>query len=292
MTDLVPLGNGEFELQLIPCPGDTFEVGAPGLARGLGFRDATAMLRALPEEEKGYTLVCTPGGDQRISTVTEAGLYRVIGQRQAARIADPKIRDLVERFQRWLFHDALPALRRGDIQIVERKSPAELSPRELAQLVIQEADRADAAEAKVAVLEPRLKEVEAKSVRDAPKVAFVETYVEPTEDLWTFTTVAAQLGMTAVGLYEYLRSRKKIYRTVFSKRWSKSKQRYVIEYQWYAHKAFRAWFKNKDHPEVEDRGYNRQVPTTLYITAVGKARIAEMLATDPPGETKPPKDAA
>ncbi|MFJ4637527.1 Bro-N domain-containing protein [Streptomyces hygroscopicus] len=103
--------NGEFNIELIPA-GDSFRVAAPGLARGLGHRDAFNLLASVPEAEKGSCLVSTPGGDQQVRYVTEPGFYRCIGQRQAGRIKDVSIRDQVERFQRWVFHDVLPTLRK------------------------------------------------------------------------------------------------------------------------------------------------------------------------------------
>lgn len=103
--------NSEFGIELIPA-GDTFRVAAPGLARGLAYKDAWNMLRSIPEDEKGSSLVRTLGGDQQLWHVTEPGLYRAIGQRQAARIKSPETRAQVERFQHWVFHEVLPALRK------------------------------------------------------------------------------------------------------------------------------------------------------------------------------------
>ncbi|MFI2078704.1 Bro-N domain-containing protein [Streptomyces triculaminicus] len=102
--------NAEFDIEVLPR-GTSFIVLAPGLARGLGHRHANHMLASLPDEEKGYRIVGTPGGDQRITYVTEPGFYRLVGQRQAARIKDTFIRDQVERFQHWVFHEVLPSLR-------------------------------------------------------------------------------------------------------------------------------------------------------------------------------------
>lgn len=103
--------NGEFQLQVTPV-GDTFKVQAPGLARALSFAKARDMVRSLPDDEKGVELARTPGGDQEIWYVTEPGLYRVLGQRQASRVKDPDMKATVERFQRWLFHEVLPEIRK------------------------------------------------------------------------------------------------------------------------------------------------------------------------------------
>ncbi|MFJ7525189.1 Bro-N domain-containing protein [Streptomyces griseus] len=109
--NLERFANHEFDIEVLPRP-NSFIVLAPGLARGLGHRDAANMLRSIPEDEKGYSPVSTPGGDQQLWHLTEPGFYRVIGQRQISRIKDDFIRDQVDRFQRWIFHEVLPELRR------------------------------------------------------------------------------------------------------------------------------------------------------------------------------------
>lgn len=103
--------NGEFDIEVLPRD-DSFIVLAPGLARGLAFKDARDMLRSIPDDEKGSALARTPGGDQQVWHVTEPGFYRAIGQRKLGHIKDAYVRDQVERFQRWLYHDVLPALRK------------------------------------------------------------------------------------------------------------------------------------------------------------------------------------
>lgn len=108
---ITPFSNGEFDLPLI-VDGDTFKVLAPQLAKALGMRDAARLMESIPENEKGYTLASTPGGPQRVGYLTEAGFYRALGQRQAARIADEAIRAQVERFQAWVYSDLLPTFRK------------------------------------------------------------------------------------------------------------------------------------------------------------------------------------
>lgn len=111
-VDLRPFKNGEFELHLQGANGELRAL-APDLARGLAFKDAYDMLRTLPARHKGTELVRTPGGEQTVSYVTEGGFYRLIGQRQTARIKDRTVRDSVERFQSWVFDEVLPAIRRN-----------------------------------------------------------------------------------------------------------------------------------------------------------------------------------
>ncbi|WP_329215114.1 Bro-N domain-containing protein [Streptomyces sp. NBC_01485] len=102
--------HGEFDIEVLPRDG-SFIVLAPGLARGLAYKDARDMLRSVPDDEKGSATVRTPGGDQRVWHLTEPGFYRVVSQRKTARISNDYVRDQVNRFQRWVFHDVLPSLR-------------------------------------------------------------------------------------------------------------------------------------------------------------------------------------
>ena len=99
MSAVEVFSGGGYSLDVQRGDEGSFIVLAPGLAKALGFRDSADLLRSIPAVEKGYELVRTPGGDQRTGFVTEAGFYRALGQRQAARITDPEVRSEVERFQ-------------------------------------------------------------------------------------------------------------------------------------------------------------------------------------------------
>jgi anti-repressor protein len=149
--------NGEFQLHVTPN-GDSFRVAAPGLARALGFHEARDLVRALPADEKGSEVIPTPGGGQLVWFVTEAGFYRVLAQRQTTRIKDGEVRAQAARFQDWVFRGVLPAIRRtGAYQVPQQAASIDVSAitkRDLAQMVIAEADRADAAEQRAAELEP------------------------------------------------------------------------------------------------------------------------------------------
>lgn len=105
--------NQEFELHVTP-EGDSFTVGAVGLARALSVRDGYTLVRNLPADEKGHTLERAADGDRKVWFVTEPGFYRILGQRQPARVKDLEVRTQVLRFQNWIYRDVLPALRRGN----------------------------------------------------------------------------------------------------------------------------------------------------------------------------------
>lgn len=135
-TGIQLFDNGEFELRVTPN-GDSFTVEAPGLARALSVKDAFNLVRSLPDDEKGSSLVRTLGGDQRVWYVTESGFYRVIGQRQPARIKDPAVRAQVIRFQDWIYRDVLPAIRRRGFYGREMDEPVTYTWDEVTTIIRQ-----------------------------------------------------------------------------------------------------------------------------------------------------------
>lgn len=76
---------------------------ATDVAKILEYRDAHAMFRGVDEEDKGYAKVCTPGGEQTVTTVNEAGLYTAIVRSNA---------DRAKPFRRWVTGEVLPSIRK------------------------------------------------------------------------------------------------------------------------------------------------------------------------------------
>lgn len=83
-------------------------------------RDAIARL---DNDERGVVLIDTPGGEQQMRAVNEAGLYvLVLSSRK------PEAR----AFKRWVTHEVLPALRRdGGYMVTRDETPEELMARAL-----------------------------------------------------------------------------------------------------------------------------------------------------------------
>ncbi|MFD5221413.1 phage antirepressor KilAC domain-containing protein [Streptomyces tendae] len=98
-------------------------------------------LARLDDDEKGMRSTHTPGGLQLLAYVNEPGLYSlVLGSRK------PRAKD----FKRWITHEVIPSIRKTG----SYGRPSLPSNRDLALMVIAEADRADVAEARVKELEP------------------------------------------------------------------------------------------------------------------------------------------
>lgn len=86
-------------------------------------KSRSTYLRGVPNEWKGLQKVQTPGGPQEMATVYEPGLYALI-----ARSNSP----LAVPFQRWVYEDVLPSIRKtGSYSIAQQSSSQYLpTPRE------------------------------------------------------------------------------------------------------------------------------------------------------------------
>jgi anti-repressor protein len=106
-------------------------------------------VRGLDPDERGTDTIRTPGGDQQVSIVSEAGLYALImrSRKKEARA-----------FRRWITHEVLPSIRRtGAYSAPQRAVPALDTPEGI--LAMATAFRAAAedlvgARQRVAELEP------------------------------------------------------------------------------------------------------------------------------------------
>lgn len=85
---------------------------ADDFAKMLGYEQAAFMTRSLDEDEKGLRTVQTPGGPQRMSVITEAGMYHAILMRRSACVKDPEAREVVAGVRRWVTHEVLPSIRK------------------------------------------------------------------------------------------------------------------------------------------------------------------------------------
>lgn len=110
----------------------------------------------------------------------------------------------------------------------------------------------------------------------APKAEYVDAYVKGDEDASLVRVLANQLNVGERWLREFLINQKVIYRRVIGTRWSHSKGRMVTEYEYLPHAKHKTWFRVGDQPEAP-RVHNGQVRTTLYVTPIGKVKIAELV---------------
>lgn len=110
MSVVVPFQFETCPVRVIDRDGESWFV-AGDVAGILGYGAAKDLTRTLEEDEKDGHRVPTPGGEQEVLIINEAGLYRAILQRRATSSVPAEIRQAIVRFQRWVFHEVLPSIR-------------------------------------------------------------------------------------------------------------------------------------------------------------------------------------
>jgi prophage antirepressor-like protein len=284
MTEIEPFSNGEFSLTFTPDATDGYRVDAIAVAQQLGFREPHDLLRAIPQAEKGSELARTPnGGHAKRSYLTEAGFYRALGQRQAARIVDPAARDYVERFQAWVYGEVLPQIRRTGAYVPAPAAPA--IPQTLSEALRLAADEHDArllAEQRAAIATQEREIVVAALESATPAIAYHEKYVNP-EKVALIKVWAAGFGLTEPQARSLLLSKNIIYRVVVGRRFSTSRNCWEEEHEWRA-RAGRVtfeWFDLRPQDRAPLR-HNGQVRSTLYVRMAYALDLAKKVGLEVP----------
>ena len=122
MLEMTIYQNEQFgQLRTTTKDGEPWFVAAD-VCRALDLGRTWNALQRLDEDEKGTSLISTPGGEQNFSIVSEPGLYAlVLGSRKPE----------AKAFKRWVTHDVLPAIRQtGGYGAKEERQqlPEELRP--------------------------------------------------------------------------------------------------------------------------------------------------------------------
>lgn len=96
------LFEGEHLVRTVEIDGDPWWM-APDVCASLGLSNTTMALKKLDPDEKGLKSFETPGGFQEVNIVSEPGLYKLVGR---------STKPVARRFDRWVRHDVLPAIRK------------------------------------------------------------------------------------------------------------------------------------------------------------------------------------
>lgn len=117
-SNLQPFRFNDFEIRFIGTSDEPEWVGADVVnvlyPAAIKNKNQSTYLSKIPDEWKGSKDIATPGGRQFMTTVYEPGLYALI-----ARSESP----LAVPFQRWVYEEVLPSIRKtGSYAIVEKPS--------------------------------------------------------------------------------------------------------------------------------------------------------------------------
>lgn len=198
-SDLMIFENPEFgAVRSILIDGDPWFVAAD-VCKALELEKTNRALSRLDDDEKGAHSVSTPGGRQRMSIISESGLYSLIlGSRK------PEAR----AFKRWITHEVIPSIRKHGAYMTD----ALLSRMdEHPELFSEYIGKLRAENAKANAAREALKKAEAENARLAPKASYYDSFVG-VESLTCLRYTAKELGVPEKQFTRYLEEKKYLFR--------------------------------------------------------------------------------
>lgn len=155
-SSIIPFSSPEFGLvRALSIGGEPWFV-AKDICEALAIKNSRDALARLDDDEKGVASTDTPGGEQRVQTVNEAGLYTlVLSSRKPEAHA----------FKRWVTHEVLPALRRDGAYVAADGTEDDATL--MARALIAAKRQMDARDARIA-------ELSAENEAMRPKALFAD----------------------------------------------------------------------------------------------------------------------
>lgn len=164
---------------------------AADVCRVLDLGNTAMAVERLDADEKGISIIDTPGGNQQMVVVNEAGLYALILTSRKPQ---------AKEFKRWVTHEVLPSIRKRGLYAVDEvlKNPDLL----ISALVELKKERA---EKKRLELENAVKAQQIAELQ--PKASYYDVVLS-CPDLVTITQIAKDFGMSAKKLNQILKEKK------------------------------------------------------------------------------------
>lgn len=238
--------------------GDEVMFVASDIAKLLGYGNAKDMARNLDSDEKGMHQVPTLGGLQKMTVLTESGLYRAILNREAAYVKNPEAKAFVKRFQRWVTHEVLPQIRKTGGYIPTTDADDDMTI--LAKAVMIGQRTMEAQKRKIAEQQTRIDELQ-------PKASAWDNFVDIDDALSVRDSakLLSNLGRTVgqTELFEWLDRHDWIFRE--NKHWSARQSR--------INAGHLMMVPSKSHGTHKD-GTPFAFPPTVKVTRKGLALIA------------------
>lgn len=191
-NNLMIFENLEFgAVRSILIDGDPWFVAAD-VCKALEIEKTNRALSRLDDDEKGAHSVSTPGGRQRMSIISESGLYSLIlGSRK------PEVR----AFKRWITHEVIPSIRKHGAYMTDSLLDAlEAHP----EAVPEYLNRLRSENARNRELTRRLRLA-------LPKAEYYDAFVDPA-DCTNIRTTAKELGVPEKQFTRYLEEKKYLFR--------------------------------------------------------------------------------
>lgn len=138
---------------------------AADVCRALGIGDSRTATARLDDDEKDAVLIRTLGGEQKMTIISESGLYALV---LSSRKPEAKA------FKRWITHEVIPAIRKTGGYIAGQET---MDDDQLLANALMVAQR------KIAERNKQLEAANEKIKADAPKVLFAETVQKAEGDI-------------------------------------------------------------------------------------------------------------
>ena len=191
-NNLMIFENPEFgAVRSILIDSDPWFVAAD-VCKALELEKTNRALSRLDDDEKGAHSVSTPGGRQRMSIISESGLYSLIlGSRK------PEAR----AFKRWITHEVIPSIRKHGAYMTDSlldalEAHSEAVPEYLNRLRSENA---------------RNRELNRRLRLALPKAEYYDAFVDPA-DCTNIRTTAKELGVPEKQFTRYLEEKKYLFR--------------------------------------------------------------------------------
>lgn len=191
-NNLMIFENPEFgAVRSILIDGDPWFVAAD-VCKALELEKTNRALSRLDDDEKGAHSVSTPGGRQRMSIISESGLYSLIlGSRKPE----------AKAFKRWITHEVIPSIRKHGAYMTDSLLDAlEAHP----EAVPEYLNRLRSENARNRELTRRLRLA-------LPKAEYYDAFVDPA-DCTNIRTTAKELGVPEKQFTRYLEEKKYLFR--------------------------------------------------------------------------------
>lgn len=191
-NNLMIFENPDFgAVRSILIDGDPWFVAAD-VCKALEIEKTNRALSRLDDDEKGAHSVSTPGGRQRMSIISESGLYSLIlGSRK------PEAR----AFKRWITHEVIPSIRKHGAYMTDSLLDALVAHPEA---VPEYLNRLRSENARNRELNRRLRLA-------LPKAEYYDAFVDPA-DCTNIRTTAKELGVPEKQFTRYLEEKKYLFR--------------------------------------------------------------------------------
>lgn len=187
-NEIILFKHEEFgEIRTLNIDGEPWFVGKD-IAEKLGYVEAAKAIRThVDTEDKGVSVLDTPGGQQKFTTINESGLYSLI---LSSKLPSAK------KFKHWVTAEVLPSLRKhGAYFTAETLHKTMSDPRELAKLLTALADEQE-----------KRRKLEEENAFLSVKANYYDRILHSKNSV-PVTQIAKDYGMTAIAfnrmLHEY-----------------------------------------------------------------------------------------